>query len=37
MLKNAIDEFFWASRDKIKIDDIEIQNGSLIPTYDLLN
>merc|ERR1719264_1330642 len=31
MLKNAIDEFFWASRDKIKIDDIEIQNGSLIP------
>ena len=36
LLRAGIDEFFWASKDKVKIDDIEIENGPIIQTYDLL-
>jgi len=36
MLNAAINEFFWASKDQVKIDDIEIKNGQIIPTFDLL-
>lgn len=36
MLTKGRDEFFWANKDKVKVDDIEIKNGKLIPTADLL-
>ena len=36
MLKGGIDDFFWSNREQVEINDIELKNGALIPTYDQL-
>lgn len=36
MLNTMLDNYFWCNRDRVKVLDTEIQNGTIMNTFDLM-